>query len=253
MLRTSSRLAFGFALTVAVSGPLMSTAQAAPIFYTDWTSATVATAGSASGTILTPGGPVTVTYTGQVHSPTQTSCGADFWNANPAIYAGSPADNGPGRDPNNPAVASSANLRCDMISMTGGSGVGVSTFSFDRPILNPIMSILSLGQGGVGAELIFDQSFTIISQGNGWYGGSPTALTKIEGNARGGDTLKGFEGHGAIMFEGSFQTLTWTMPIFENWYGFTIGVQGIATPAPGALALFGVGALGLLGLRRRKR
>lgn len=234
----SALVIMGFAAPVA----------AAPYYWTDWTSATVATAGSASGTIASPQGAVAVTYTGQVLSPTQTSCGAAYWSTNPSIYLGGPVSNGP-----------SPSLPCDMIAMTGGDGnpgtepiTGVSTFSFDRPILNPVMAILSLGQPGVQAQLNFDQPFVILNQGQGYWSSSfISTLTHGGSNSRGGDSLLGFEGHGLIMFTGSFQTLTWTMPAYENWYGFTVGVAGVA-PAPGALAIFGLGLLGLGVVRRRR-
>lgn len=229
-------------LSAAIVAGFVAPVAAAPFYYTDWTSATVATAGSASGTILAPSGAVNVTYTGQVISDTQTSCGAAYWSTNPSIYTGGPVSNGP-----------HPSLPCDMIAMTGGSGTGVSTFSFDRPILNPVMSILSLGQPAIQAQLIFDQPFQILNQGQGyWSGGFPSVLSSVTGNARGGDTLLGNEGHGVIMFTGAFQTLTWTMPSHEFWYGFTIGIQEVAVPAPGALAVLGLGLLGL-GLTRRRR
>jgi hypothetical protein len=226
-----------------------SLSMAAPVYYTDWTSANFGTLGSALGVIQTNTGPVNVTYTCQVHSPTQTACGTAYWSSNAAIYTGGAAANGPSQDPD--GAGPSPALPCDLITMTGGSGIGVSTFSFDRPILSPILSVLSLGQGGIKAQLIFDQAFVILNQGSGYWGGGPAQLTDVNGNARGGDTLLGNEGHGVIMFTGAFETLTWTMPVFEDWYGFTIGVQGIAVPAPGALALLGLGLLGLAARARR--
>jgi hypothetical protein len=52
---------------------------------------------------------------------------------------------------------------------------------------------------------------------------------------------------------GTFSAITWTNPVFENYYVFTIGVEGqaVAVPEPGALALLALGLAGLGFSRRR--
>ena len=46
--------------------------------------------------------------------------------------------------------------------------------------------------------------------------------------------------------------MTWTNPMFENWYGFTVGVPVAAIPEPETYALMLAG-LALLGARARRR
>jgi len=90
------------------------------------------------------------------------------------------------------------------------------------------------------------QSFTIQSGGpNAEYGG--TAITV------GGNTMSGNEGNGVIQFNGSLTSITWTNPLFENWYGFTVGAPVVAAiPEPETYALMLAG-LALLGARARRR
>lgn len=60
-----------------------------------------------------------------------------------------------------------------------------------------------------------------------------------------------------IEFLGNYSSITFTNPVDESWYGFTLGVAGIAvpptsTPEPATLALVAT-SLALLGFARRKR
>ena len=59
----------------------------------------------------------------------------------------------------------------------------------------------------------------------------------------------GAEGNGVIQFSGSFTSITFTTPDYENWYGFTVGE---ATPEPSSLILLGSGLLALGLLTRRQ-
>ena len=67
----------------------------------------------------------------------------------------------------------------------------------------------------------------------------------------GTDAVCGQEGNGTIQFSGTYTSITWTNPTFEDWYGFTVEVPHASVPEPGTIAVFGVGLIGLGLLRRR--
>jgi len=79
------------------------------------------------------------------------------------------------------------------------------------------------------------------------YGGS--AISVI------GDTVYGVEGNGTVQFKGTFTSISWTNPVYENWYGFDVGVAGVAAAVPEpetyALMLAGLAAVGFVARRRR--
>jgi len=206
----------------------------AQIYWTDWTSATVSNTGSASGLITTPSGPVTASYTGQVYATTQTACGASYWV--PTTPYLSPTV------PNAPPP-------CDIVTLTGGPTFPANTITFSQPILNPVMAILSLGQPGVTVTYNFDSPFNILSFGPGYFGG-PGTLQQLTPNV-----LTGVEGHGVIQFQGTFSSISWTVPTPETWHGFTLGIVGVAPPSTTVPepATIGLVALGLGGLAVGRR
>ena len=60
--------------------------------------------------------------------------------------------------------------------------------------------------------------------------------------------------HGTLLFEGTFNSISFTTSTFENWHGFTIGAAGpglppVPLPAGFWLLLGGTGAL--MALRRK--
>lgn len=221
-------LLIGAALSALAAIP----ASANTITWTDWTQATVSdTAGSTSGTM----GAVNVSYTGQVFN--QTVINGSFTSfAPPSSFQGGIVDNAPDTG--------------DIIALTGGVTTAaplVNTITFDTAVTNPIIAIWSLGQGGIQAE--FDFSATPLLQGGGatsQYGGQ--SITVL------GDNAYGVEGNGVIEFVGTFTSISWTNPVFENWYGFQVGMAGPAvTPEPASLALLGAGLAGLGALRRKAK
>jgi hypothetical protein len=70
--------------------------------------------------------------------------------------------------------------------------------------------------------------------------------------------VHGTEGNGLVEFTGSFDSITFTTPNFENFYAFTVGYDATLTggggtpavPEPATLSLFGFGVAALPLLRR---
>lgn len=195
---------------------------AATIFYTDWTTASQGALGRAAGAITLPSSTaIGVSYTGDVESPTQINGGINYWSPS------SPYLN---------AMVSNVPSNTDIISLQGGTGY-TNTVTFSRPVKNPIMLIVSLGQVSpsfLPVSYNFNTPFTILSSGAGYYGGSAGSLTQI------GTRLEGKEGHGAIQFVGTVTSISWTSN-YEYWHGFTFGlttntppIVSLTSPANGA-------------------
>ena len=208
------------------AGPL----SASTIDWTDWTSFSPGNPGSASGT-TTAG--VTVSYGGELENL--------FYNypswGPPGTFNGGTVGNAP-PSPNG------------IIQLYGGApSTGLDTITFSHAVVNPVFAIWSLGSGGSSATFVFNQTPTLESGGpSNEYGGSSITVS--------GNTVSGNEGNGTVEFTGTFNSISWTNPQFENWYGFTVGISGVAasTPEPGTtpLLLFGLALLGMAAARRKQ-
>ena len=220
------------AVTAVVALAALSAASSAladPVSWSQWSNVVTGnTSGSASASFAAAG--VTATYKGEIQAfianyPTYTPTGT---------FSGGTVDNAP----------PSAN---GILQIFGGTAAGTNTITFSQAVLNPVIAIWSLGQpGNYVAQFNFDKAFTIQAGGaNGEYGGS--SIYSV------GNIVYGAEGNGVIQFTGSVTSISWTNPVFENWYGFTVGVPITAVPEPEtyALMLAGLGALGFI-MRRRK-
>lgn len=219
MTSRRQRLVLGFGLALLVAPKF---AAAAVYSYVDWTAANVAE-GTASGTITLPDdSKVEVTFAainpsgsaGTLYGA-QIAGGTNYWAPN-APYLSAEVENAP------PSP--------DILQLQGGQNQ-IYQVTLSEAIKDPIMAIVSLGQPGVRTTYDFDAPFTIVSQGAGYWGGSATALSALEG-----DILEGYEGHGTIRFVGSFSTFSWTVPTPEGWHGFTFGIRTTERlePTPGA-------------------
>jgi hypothetical protein len=51
-----------------------------------------------------------------------------------------------------------------------------------------------------------------------------------------GVTVSGIEGNGSIQFLGTYSSLSWTNPQYEDYYGFNVGVVSVV-PEPSAMVL----------------
>lgn len=204
------------------SPPVVEIDDSTDVYYVDWTSASPS-GGTASGVINLPNGDtIGVSFTSKDSSGNpapylgaQTSGGTAFW-ATDAPYLSAQVPTGPNSLP--------APNNSDLLQLSGGSASTTYTVTFTEPIVGPIMPILSLGQGGIQVRYDFDSPFTIVSQGVGHFGGCATCLSELPG-----DILAGNEGHGTIVFDGTYSTFSWVVPTNEFWHGFTFGVRTSAS------------------------
>ena len=229
LLCSLSTLAFAFCAA---------SAHADNIAWTKWTSATPGTAspGSATGTVTrTLYGTITVTYSGQ---NTGLLMGYPSWGP-ASTFTGGVVGNAP------PAANNA-------IQIEGGQTYGESV-TFSSPVVDPIFAIWSLGAGGVPAYFDFNSSepFNVLGGGpSNEYGGS--------GIVKQGNNIFGEEGNGIVQFIGTYSTIDFTTPNYENFYALTFGEDATqtdnppsATPEPSALSLLGLGLATLPFLRSR--
>jgi hypothetical protein len=177
-----------------------------------------------------------VTYTGAYLFADVTGTGTNYWTPFPTTYAdGVRVDNGP-------ALSDTIGL------FEGDAGTCIVTFS--RPVVNPVMAIVSLGRDHVVASSVFNVPFDVVASGAGYFGDGYL----IEDANK---TVRGAEGNGTIQFVGPVNTIRWTIPLYEYWYGFTIGIplgeNGYPqVPVPGTLLLVSLGTI-LVGYLQRRR
>jgi hypothetical protein len=203
---------------IAVASALMASSAKADTI--DWTTWTASSTGTASG--ATAGG-VDVTFTGDIQS---LVANYPSWTPN-SSYVGGTVGNAP---PQSGGI----------IQLFGGN-TEVDTLTFSTALVNPVISIWSLGQSGIDASFNFiDAPFTIEA-------GGPSAEYTGQSITSSGDTVFGVEGNGTIQFLGTYTSISWTNPVYENWYGFTVGNDisaAVPEPATWAMFLLGFGAIG---------
>lgn len=194
-------------------------AHAATVAWTDWVEAGATTVTGAIGAI-------TVTYEGP-YSFAQLGTGTNYWTeGDPAPYTGN-------------SLIDNAPTPSEMVALDSG---GTHTITFSEAVLNPILAILSLGRPNDPVTYTFDQDFTVLGEGRGYWGDG--SYTKA------GTALTGNELHGVIQFTGLVTSISWVSSPNEYWHGVTVGTVPLPAALPLMLTAFGMA--GFLGWRRRQ-
>jgi hypothetical protein len=221
------------ALAAMAALSITSGASAAPVVWTQWAPGSLVPS-PISGSALGAVGANSVTYTGAINDLTFNY---PSWDPNSTWEGGDVA--------NAPPSANGA------IKLMGGQDSSINTISFGVAVKNPVIAIWSLGQGGGEASFDFlhitDSQIALVAGGPSTeYGGGPLTLS--------GTTVSGFEGNGTVQLFGTFKTISFTTPQFENYYDFTVGVGGVPEPATWSMMLlsfFGLGSMVRLAARKK--
>jgi hypothetical protein len=132
----------------------------------------------------------------------------------------------------------------NVMQIFGGTST-VNTLSFSQPVVDPVLAIWSLGSVVQGsASFVFTglSPLNIVGGPSAEYAGNPLTLSGV--------TVSGIEGNGSIQFLGTYSSLSWTNPQFEDYYGFNVGVLDVV-PEPSSLVLAIVSLVA--GMRRMSR
>jgi hypothetical protein len=231
----SKALAIAALLTLPIGS-----AHAGFVSWTDWTTATVGKSATATGAISIGTDTIGVTYTGEIAFAELGSVSIyNYWSeeGEPKPYTGN-------------SVVDNAPTAYEMIALQDGAVT--NTLTFATAVRNPIMAIVSMGRPDLPVAYDFDSSFTVLSNGIGFWSfannGLPALLT-----VSAGDILTGNEAHAAIQFLGTFSSISWVVDRPEYWHGITVGLtQDALIPEPTTLALLGLGLAGLSAVKRKK-
>jgi hypothetical protein len=167
-------------------------AAAAVVSWNTWTSTSAGTDGTIGVTYAGPANALVASY--PTYTPTAT------W-----------ADG---------TIVNNAPLPSNNILQIFGGNSSVQTLTFSQAVVNPVFAIWSLGAPQFPASFVFGQTPTFVSGGPSFeYAGGPISVV--------GNTVSGNEANGTIQFNGTFTQLTWTNPLFENWYGFNVGYESV--------------------------
>jgi hypothetical protein len=194
--------------------------------WTNWTSATPSTdttPGTATGTMQFGTSTVTVNYTGELDSNTETNGNGTDYISPLSTYVSSAAENAPPGG--------------NLITVTGGTSF-TDTVTFSSPVQNFLMAFVSLGNPSTPVTYQFNTTapIDILSTGTGWWGGNVnlSSGTTVDGY----DTITGQESDGVIEFTGDFSSISWTVPPpGEFWDGWNFGAFSQVVPEPTACAI----------------
>jgi len=220
------------ALSLAFLAGAAGASQAATVDWASWTSTNGQTV---HGNAVDGSSNVDMTFTGDFAFTQLNNTGFNYWQSPPTPYLS--------------AAVSNAPANADIIGL---GNAGTFTITFSRPVVNPLIGLVSWNGANVtfggGAD---SQAYDIqyLSSGCGYWGcGTYTNQTAASFTGSG-------ELHGVIELQGTYSSITFTDTVPEYWHGLTVGFEGVATPAvpePGGLSLI-VAGLGVLGLALRRR
>ena len=185
---------------------MVSSAYSSVINWAQWSQIETGIPGSARGT--NSAAALSITYSGELESLITN------------YISWQPATTYSGGDVSNPPPFSGG-----AIQLFGGFGV-TNTVTFSKPVTNPVMAIWSLGDSTNKASFVFLTTRTIAIESGGpssEFGGQSITQTN--------NIIYGNEGNGTIEFRGAFTQISWTNPVYEDSYGFTLGAPVFSAPS----------------------
>jgi hypothetical protein len=150
------------------------------VYWADWQTAGT---GTLSGVLSPPSGTIDVTFTGADLYGAQTSSGSNYWTP-AATYTS--------------ATVPSAPPGPGIIEINGGT---MDSLAFSRPVINPLVAVVSLGTGYLGQTIAlnFNAPCTVLSYGTDtWW---PTGDGKLTAS---GSSVSAIEGSGVVEVAGTF-------------------------------------------------
>ena len=163
---------------------------------------------------------ISVTYNGEVASTSQFGTSTNnIWSDHPDTYLND--------------WVSTLPTDSDFIALTGASEL-TNTLTFSAPVANLLMVIGVLAANDEMATYDFDRAGTVLSTGPGNWGTGASGSLDLMDIGDGNLSLFGLNSAGVVMFDGTFTSLTWVVPISVGFSAFNIGIaaENIAQSIP---------------------